>query len=51
MDIFERGESEIEDIENDPNLTPGQKRENIRAIEIELGELEEEEMRGHELRY
>ena len=45
-DIFDRGEDEIEAIQNDPELTPGQKRAEIRAIERELGELEDEQMRG-----
>lgn len=46
--VFDRGEDEIEAIQNDPMLTPEQKRAEIRAIERELGELEDEELRGFE---
>ena len=46
MNVFERGEAEIEAIQNDERLTPEQKRSAIRDIERELGEIEDEELRG-----
>ena len=43
--VYDRGQDEIDATQSDPFLTPEQKRADIRAIERELGELEDEELR------
>lgn len=45
MDMFER---EIEQIENDPNMTQEEKNEAIREIELDSGDWEAQRQAEHE---